>query len=517
MNNAPIAEAYSAFAYPSMTIPDMHPNTLAVMARMFGLAAADPQRCRVLELGCSSGGSTIPFSYSLPESTFLGVDLVPASIAEARATAEQLGLRNVEFRCADILALGDELGTFDYVISHGVYSWVPAEVRDKMMQICRRHLAANGVAYISYNARPGSDLRQMLRDIMMFHTAGAQTSAERVYQGRAVTEFLASAQEGIEIYNRVMQWNRERIGKLHDALFFHDDLGTVNQPCYFFEFIRHAAAHQLRYLGEPELLSMSDRRFAPAIREQLRRLSSDLLAAEQYMDFLSGRSFRETLLCHAEVELDRHLKPARMKEFLFATMLEPVSARPSVSSEEPEEFRIAPDRSTKTAHPAAKAILTALAGVYPRCLSFEELHAGVNVHLPEITADQLAEALLEVCASTAALELSVMHPPCVASVSERPRASAVARLQASRGIPVVANLRGHRVGAEDKLLLRLLALADGTRDHAALAETLTAEVEAGRLPRPAEAEKSTQPLSEIMAQGVERNLKAACRYSLLEM
>ena len=403
MNNSPIAEAYGSLAYPSQSIPDMHPNTLAVMARMFGMEAADPRHCRVLELGCSSGGSTIPFSYSLPESSFLGIDLIPASIEEAQATAAAIGIRNVEFRCTDILALEDDLGAFDYIVSHGVYSWVPAEVRDKILQICRHHLAPRGVAYISYNARPGSDLRQMLRDIMMFHAASAKTPAERVYQARAVTEFLANAKEGIEIYNRVMQWNLERVGKLHDALLFHDDLGTINQPCYFFEFIRHAAAHQLRYLGEPELLSMSDRRFAPAIREQLGRLGGDLLAAEQYMDFLSGRSFRETLLCHGEVELDRNLKPSRMREFLYGTLLEPVSAQPSVNSAEGEEFRTAPDRTMKTAHPIAKGILTVLAGAYPRCLTFDELLASVAAHLPDIRPEQLAEAALEMCSSTAAL------------------------------------------------------------------------------------------------------------------
>lgn len=516
MINSSIAEAYASLAYPSQSIPEMHPNRLAVMARLFGLPAADPARCRVLELGCGSGGSLIPFSYVLPESRFLGIDLIPASIEEATSTAEKLGVRNVEFRCADILELPGSLGTFDYIISHGVYSWVPPEVREKMLEICRRHLAPRGVAYISYNARPGSDLRNMLRDILLFHAGNARTPAECVHQARAVTEFLATAKEGNELFNRIMHWNHERISKLHDALLFHDDLGTINQPFFFHEFIRRAAAHKLQYLGETELLSMSDRRFAPPIREQISRLGGDLLASEQYMDFLSGRSFRETLLCHEDVTLDRRISSGRLDGFLFATMLEPVSAQPRVSGPDAEEFRTAPDRTMKTDHPVAKAILTVLAAAYPRCLSLQELGSGVAPYLGNMAIDEVAAAVLEIYASTPAVEVSVVQPKCVAHISERPRVSAFARLQASTGLPVVTNLRCQRVGIDDRLLQRLVLLADGTRDGAALLDTLTTEVEAAKLPRPKEAAESSKPLRVLMAEGLERNLKMACRFSLLE-
>ena len=36
----------------------------------------------------------------------------------------QLGLSNVDLQAADIMDLPDAFGSFDYIIAHGLYSWV---------------------------------------------------------------------------------------------------------------------------------------------------------------------------------------------------------------------------------------------------------------------------------------------------------------------------------------------------------------------------------------------------------
>jgi methyltransferase-like protein/2-polyprenyl-3-methyl-5-hydroxy-6-metoxy-1,4-benzoquinol methylase len=516
MINTAIAQAYGSLAYPSHPTPDMHPGRLAVMARLFNLNSADPAHCRVLELGCGSGGSTIPFCYTLPGSTFLAIDLTPASIEAARAVAEKLKLTNVEFRCADILTLPDDLGTFDYIVAHGVYSWVPHEVREKMLAICQRHLAPNGVAYISYNARPGSDLRTLMREIMLYQSKNGPTPAARVKQARAVVEFIATAKESNEIFNQVMQWNHERIERIPDDVLFHDDLGTINQPFFFHEFVRDAARHELQYLGEMNLFSMSDRRFEPPTRELLERLGQDLLTVEQYMDFLGGRAFRQTLLCHENAQLDRNVGPDRLRNLWFASQFEPSSTEPQINSPEIEEFRTGPKRTVKTNHPMAKAILTVLGADFPRCLTFEQLVSGVRVHLGPVEPSAVGEAVLEMTASGPALELSAVAPPCAPAISERPCVNALARLQALQGAPQVTNLRCCYVGTADPLLRRMLQLADGTRDRDAMAKELTTAIESGSLPRPEEAKGSEKPLTEVIAAGLERNLKMACRFSLLE-
>ena len=74
---------------------------------------------------------------------------------DGRATIATLQLGNIELRQGDITELGEKDGIFDYIICHGVFSWVPPPVQDKILELCTRNLAPQGVAYVSYNTYPG--------------------------------------------------------------------------------------------------------------------------------------------------------------------------------------------------------------------------------------------------------------------------------------------------------------------------------------------------------------------------
>jgi len=112
------------------------------VAALLGVEAPDVEHCRVLELGCGDGGNLIPMALALPGSTFVGYDLAAEPITEGRRLIAELGLPNISLEARDIASLGDDLGEFDYVISHGVYSWVPENVRDRIVEIAGRHLAS---------------------------------------------------------------------------------------------------------------------------------------------------------------------------------------------------------------------------------------------------------------------------------------------------------------------------------------------------------------------------------------
>jgi SAM-dependent methyltransferase len=146
--------SYDKVPYFSQAYAQSHPDRLAAMAKLFGMTPAPLGECRVLELGCASGGNLIPMAVHLPGSSFVGFDLSVRQIADGKAIVEQLQLRNIELRQMDILAVDQTIGKFDYIIAHGVYSWVPAEVQDKLLAICGENLTPNGVAYVSYNTYP---------------------------------------------------------------------------------------------------------------------------------------------------------------------------------------------------------------------------------------------------------------------------------------------------------------------------------------------------------------------------
>src|SRR5262249_13120699 len=163
---------YDIFSYRGHAYIDSHPARLASRAAFYGMTPAPVSRCRVLELGCGVGGNLIPMSVQYPDSEFIGIDLSSRSIEVGRGAAASLALKNITLHHASIMDVTEDYGQFDYIIAHGVYSWVPADVREKILSIFHNNLAPQGVAYVSYNAHPGSHLRDLVRDMMLFHVRG---------------------------------------------------------------------------------------------------------------------------------------------------------------------------------------------------------------------------------------------------------------------------------------------------------------------------------------------------------
>lgn len=184
---------YDEIPYASRPFPQTHPDNLATLATLFGMQPPPVDRCRVLELGCAAGGNLIPMAATLPGSRFVGIDLSRRQIDDGRRMVDALGLKNIQLLRRNILDVGERLGEFDYIICHGVFSWVPAPVRERILAVCAERLALNGVAFVSYNTYPGWHLPSVVRAMMRFHADRFAELAVRIRQARAVLEFLASA------------------------------------------------------------------------------------------------------------------------------------------------------------------------------------------------------------------------------------------------------------------------------------------------------------------------------------
>ena len=171
---------YDEIPYANLPFAQARPSVFATVAALHGLTPPDPRRARVLELGCGAGANLAGIAAANPEATAVGVDLAASAIAEGRETAAAAGLDNLRFEVGDVLALtAGELGEFDYVIAHGLYSWVDAPAREATLAACRSHLSADGIAYVSYTAHPGGHLRRMLREAAEWHARGLDDLVER--------------------------------------------------------------------------------------------------------------------------------------------------------------------------------------------------------------------------------------------------------------------------------------------------------------------------------------------------
>jgi SAM-dependent methyltransferase len=426
----------------------------------------------VLELGAGDGGNLIPMALALPGSTFVGLDLAAEPVARGRALAEVLGLENLTLAVADVQALPADLGTFDYVIAHGLYSWIPPTPRDALMAACAKHLAPRGVAYVSYNAYPGSYLRDMARDIMRFHVEGVEDPRERVAGARALMEVVVAANAGTA-YAGVLREHFERLLRHPDAALFHDDLADVNTPVYFHEFMAHAGRHGLQFLAEARLRDSTVPDVPEAVEQALAGLPDDVVVREQYLDFVVNRMFRQTLLCHQDLVLRRTVGP----EALAGTWL----AAPLVVEEPAGPGGPALFRGPGGAHaqPRSDTFATALQAIgdaWPAAVAYDALLAAA----PQDERAALADALLEAHAA-ALVDVHHLPPAPAVRAGERPRAGELARRQAAAGAPLVTTLRHSSVRIDDPLAAHLLTLLDGTRDRAALAAAVRAFAEGGGL------------------------------------
>jgi methyltransferase-like protein/SAM-dependent methyltransferase len=412
---------------------------------------------------------------AFPQATFVGVDLSARQIADGQKLIADAGLTNVSLRNASILDVDASYGTFDYVICHGVFSWVPKPVQEKIFEVCAKNMTPNGVAYVSYNAYPGWHMRGIIRDMMRYHARRYATPHDRTQQSRAFLNFMADTVRKEGPYASLLRSELEAIRPHADHYLYHDHLEEVNEPLYFHQFIERAAEHKLRYLGEAKIGSMLPANFGPDVAKAMKLLANDQLQIEQYLDFICNRMFRETLLIQARNTPNWQIQAECVTRLHVSSMTKPVNGIADVRSDEPVQYQT-PTGVTITANrPILKAAMVVLTEVRPGTIPFGELVKRCWSLLLRTDEKQMMEETQELVASLLSghlnadiVELRGAAVAVATRAEERPRASSVARAQIVVGYPTT---RRHELAALSPLESCLLPLLDGTRNHTELAES----------------------------------------------
>lgn len=373
--NEQIAAHYDAQPYDSNAFYYSSPAHLRAAAYLYGIDTPPVANARVLELGCAAGGNLLPFACMYPNATAVGVDLSEVQVNQGKELIERMGLTNLQLHAMSITDITPEFGTFDYIIVHGVFSWVPPEVRDAILRVCKENLSEQGVAYISYNCYPGWKSGEIVRDAMLFHSHFVPEE-DKVASAKAMLTLLSDGLAAGNPLRPSLLGAVAQLRKHNDYYIAHEYLETFNNPCYFVEFADAAAQAGLTHVGdsEPRLEMAANFGGNVQLNHSLIAIGQNRLMRQQYLDFAVGRNFRKSMLVSAEREADIATSPDlnRLADLYFAGRFTPVKAEDQVA----DTVRVFLDhRGNRISYDNAAmiAVLEQLNTLWPRAVSGQDL------------------------------------------------------------------------------------------------------------------------------------------------
>lgn len=476
--------AYDAVEYPGHPRPQTHPDRLAAIARLHGVPAASPSCCSYLEVGCGDGANLFPLALAYPGSTFVGIDLSTAAVERGEWMRARLGLRNLSLQVADASTWDPGETRYDYVCAHGFYSWVPAGVRDALLRLCRERLAPAGIAYVSYNALPGCHIRRMVWEMLRHHASRFEEPGQRLRQAYAMLQFLEHGLIGGDAYVATVRAEIKRLVEETDpAVLFHDDLAGINEPVSVTDFVAHAHRAGLEFLAEADYSEMTEEAAPPEIAGKLRQMAeADFLAKEQYLDYLKGRRFRQSLLCRSDAPLRRTADPAAVMALEVAGEVSSTTLPTDLAPGARMQFQGVHGSALTVDHPVAKAALLEIGERYPAAQAVAEVLARARERTGRCDPDDASEDAEALCATLLTgfrlglVSLTCESPRFAMHAALRPCASVLARAQLEAGSGGVTTLRSGVVRIVDPVTRTLLRLLDGTRDREALLRDLAQEL-----------------------------------------
>jgi methyltransferase-like protein/2-polyprenyl-3-methyl-5-hydroxy-6-metoxy-1,4-benzoquinol methylase len=476
-------QAYDELPYESFSHPQTHPSHLSMVGTLFGLTPPDFRTARVLEIGCAAGGNILPLAFLYPKASFTGLDISQAQITQANKHKQALNLKNITFQQQDMLefSLKDNAGKFDYIIAHGILSWVPEHVREKLFEICNSALSPNGLAVISYNALPGWSFVRGLREMMLFHTRNLTTPLQKIQQAHGLLNFLSDAvPETSTEYRSLIEAERKTLQSMNDTYLYHDHLENINTPFFLHEFVGKAQAHGLEYVGDTAITSMYAENMPPKAVQFLRQIG-DIIDQEQYMDFITNRRFRTSILCKKGAKLDRHIKNEHVLDYYLS-----FNPLVKVSSNDPKQqivFTVNNGNIT-TNNEMSGTLLLELVAAGTRPISAEELISNAQKKLKLEDPEPLRKILVDSGIQfflKGFWGLNADRPEYVIDVSKKPVAFPIAHYQAGlKNCVAVTNAFGSTLPC-NAIQMLILKNLDGSKTVEDIAAILAENVKSGML------------------------------------
>jgi methyltransferase-like protein/SAM-dependent methyltransferase len=459
--------SYDDFPYANYSFSYACPEHLYTIAKVFGLKPSSVDTAKVLDMGCGSGGNIMGFAGRYPKSHSIGVDLSKVQIDYGNNIVDKLGLTNIDLKHMSITDIDESFGKFDYIICHGVFSWVPKEVQDKILDISKKLLTPNGIAYVSYNTLPGWNIISTFREMLQFHTDSFARDEDKLVQARAFLQFIQEGLEGSNTpYYKCLKNEVSIINSVDNSYLKHEYLDRGNTQFYFSDFMKMASSHGFNYLADTHLPSMYLGNIPEKARAELQSIN-DIVRSEQYMDFINNRRFRSTLLCHNNLSLKRNIESDVLEDMWLAMQVVPDVpvekldfTNPSLST----SFTINPNTQSgqctidNSFISAAFYAFAESSGIY---LSMDDIVKYIKAKCPNFSEKNDREAVrlqLLTMLFKGVLTIRAIKPLSASKISEKPAISELALMQLTNNSPIIYNQLNDsiNVGALDRIVMLYL-------------------------------------------------------------
>lgn len=481
-----IEKFYDDVPYYSAPIAITRPEAMEAVVTLRGGKAVPISTARILELGCASGGNLIPLATRFPESQCIGIDISGKQIRDGQQLVEKCGgLPNLQLRHASITDIDASWGEFDYIICHGVFSWVPDEVRTAILRVCRDNLSPNGIAMLSFNAYPGWKAREIIRGAMQWAARSETDPAKRLAKARAAIAAMDQHKGDNALLGIAIGETRQALAHFDVGYVMHEFLEHDNVPFYLADFVELIRNYDLEFAGDTAIATLFTENYPESVQGALKaNIAESPLDQQQLLDFLVSRSFRQAVLVRAGAQLSDQIGQldGRYYQGSFRTSVDS-AGKPLVGSlTDRDGLRY------DTQHPVFVTVADVLSHAFPASVGFDEL-----VRVMEAKTDATPAEVKQAVAHTLRMMVSKgsvasLAEPSLAArkVSDKPKVPEFERRHIESQF--LANPNSDRFMAWSLLHIELrldtfgawlASQLDGTRDVQALIDAAMAAIKAG--------------------------------------
>jgi 2-polyprenyl-3-methyl-5-hydroxy-6-metoxy-1,4-benzoquinol methylase/methyltransferase-like protein len=291
-------EKYKDVPYVGQPVPGTSPSEMALISWVHAGPRPSVAGARILEIGCGDGGNLMPMAYYHPSCSFVGLDACQPALDEAQRACEKLGLSNLQFYQQDVEeSVRENLGVFDFIIAHGVYSWVNQRSQESLWVLVSQLLKENGLLFLSYNTYPGWKMRGVVRRMLLQKVGEIQPLKERALQAKREAEaFQHVLPEQGHPYHQLMRQELNLVQRSESHYLIHGLLADENHAFWFRDVVNQAEESEFEYVAEG-WFNRREGWVPPNVRQSLMELGYQGIDLEEAVDLMWYRQMRTSLFC----------------------------------------------------------------------------------------------------------------------------------------------------------------------------------------------------------------------------